>query len=505
MRELSAATRLRDLEAMADRELDVLVVGGGATGAGVALDAAARGLSVALVERDDFASGTSGRSSRLIHGGLRYLRHGDVRIVRESLRERGILSRVAPHLVRPFPILMPARGAVDRSMLRAALTTYGLLAGGGPLGRFRRVGGRDAARLAPAVERPAGFVFPDCKTDDARLTIEVIRQASARGALVANHAEVVDLIGEATVTGARIRDRAGEGSLEVRARVVVNAGGAWADRVQALAHPSPARLRPSKGVHLVLDRARLPIEAGLFVPSVVGFASFVFAIPWGPRVYAGTTDTPFEGDLDRPTVEPEDAGIVLSSLERAVRRDLTADDVVASWAGVRPLLDRGGASTRDLSRRHVVWEDPPGLISVTGGKLTTFRAMAEEVVDRVAQKLGRGEPCATARLPLGLTRPLDDAIRHAEAEAGALHHPPALGRRMVALYGDDAAEALRRVADDPGLAEPLAPGLPVRRVEAVLAREREMALTDEDVLVRRTRLARMDEAAAERARSTLPP
>lgn len=505
MRPLSGETRSRDLARMADRPLDLLVVGGGATGAGVALDAASRGVRVGLVEREDFAAGTSGRSSRLIHGGIRYLRHAEVGIVRESLRERAILMRLAPHLVRRMPLLVPTRRALVRAIVKAGLTAYGLLGLGRGIGGHRRVGDEEGHRIAPALPGSAeGYVMHDGHTDDARLTLEVVRQAAAHGALVANHAEVVALIGEGRVRGAVVTDTISGESLEIRARTVVNATGAWAGRVQELAAPGTLRLRPSKGVHLVFDRRRIPLHGGLFLPSIADRFGFIFVIPWGPRVYAGTTDTDYRGDLSDPGVDPEDSAVVLGSIERSLHAGLEEADVVASWAGIRPLLDTGRDSTRDLSRGHLVREGPPGLVTVTGGKLTTYRAMAEEVTDLVVRRLGGGPRSRTASLPLGLTQPLDAALARAGAEAAALGHPPELGRRLVALYGDDSRTALALVREDPSLAEPLVPGLPVRRLEPTIAREREMALTDEDVLVRRTRLAPMDEKAAIRALPTLP-
>lgn len=504
MLELSAATRRDHLARMADGELDVLVVGGGITGAGVALDAATRGLTVGLVEREDFAAGTSGRSSRLVHGGLRYLRHGEVGLVRESLRERGVLARLAPHLVRPLPFVIPVYRRSNRAVILSGLVAYDLL-GGRRLRPHRWVGPDRVERLAPSL-RPGqgGYVYWDCRTDDARLTLEVVRQAAAHGALVANHAEVEGLIGEGRVRGARVVDRVGGERLEVRAGVVVNATGVWADEVQGLAAERAVRLRPSKGVHLVFDRARVSLDAALLVPSVEAEGAFVFIVPWGPRVFAGTTDTPYRGDLAEPPVDPTDVEVVLESVDRAVRADLGRDDVVASWAGVRPLLDTGRGPTRDLSRRHVVFEHPPGLISVTGGKLTTYRTMAEDAVNLASWALGKGGPCRTDAVPLGLTRPLEGELALAEEETRRLGLEEALGQRLVALYGDDWQEAMRLVEDDPSLAEPLVPGLPVRRVEVSLARTRGMALTEEDVLVRRTRLAHMDRRAAASLAGSLP-
>lgn len=495
MLELSAETRTRHLEQMADREVDVLVIGGGITGAGVALDAASRGLSVALVERDDFASGTSGRSSRLIHGGARYLRHGAVGLVYESLRERGLLLRRAPHLVRPIPFLVPVRKAINRIPYRVGLTLYDVLATGRNIATHRRVSERAVARLAPGLGRSSpGLLYWDCRTDDARLVIEVLRQAVAFGALIANRMEVTGLIGEGVVRGARVTDRHGGGSLDVRARVTVNATGAWADEVHALADPRPPKLRPSKGVHLVLDRARLPVRCVVVVPSLAGRGGMFLLIPWGPRVYAGPTDTPYDGPIESPAVESEDIQLVLGSIERAFPVGLTATDVLASWAGVRPLLDTGPGETRDLSRRHVILTEPRGLITVTGGKLTTFRSMAEQVTDLAAKALGRGGGSRTARLPLGLTVALAEAKADAERTATSLGLPPEAGARLVERYGDDWQDAAALIRDDPKLGQPVAAGLPVLGVELELARTREMSLEEDDVLVRRTRLALMGTA-----------
>lgn len=495
--ELSGDTRRAHLERMTDGPLDVLVIGGGITGAGVALDAAARGLRVGLVERDDFASGTSGRSSRLIHGGIRYLRHAELGVVRDSLAERDLLLRLAPHLVRAFPLLTPVRGAVRRAVVKVGLTAYDRLAGRSALPAHRRVGPEEAGRLAPALAgRVSGYLSWDGRTDDARLTLEVIRQAAARGALVANHASVRALRGDGRVRGAEIEDLFAGGRLSVDAEVVVNATGAWADEVLGMALPRSPRLRPSKGVHIVVARERVPIRSGLLLPSLEGVTAFIFVVPWGPRVYAGTTDSPFEGDLRAPTVEDDEVEILLASLNRAVEADLGRGDVLASWAGIRPLLDAPGGSTRDLSRRHVVVEEPPGLVTVTGGKLTTYRRMAAETVDRVCASLGRGGHSPTAGLRLGLAGDLGESLARAEDAARGGGFPPVLGLRLVALYGDDWTAAMEMLRDAPALAEPLVPGLPVRAVEVEMARRREMALTPEDVLERRTRLTTMDARTA---------
>ncbi len=493
---MSAATRARDLARMAEGEVDVLVIGGGITGAGVALDAASRGLSVALVERADLAAGTSGRSSRLVHGGPRYLRHGELGLVRESLRERWVLHRLAPHLVRPIPFVLPTGTTMDGLLAGLGLTIYDALALGRNLARHHRVSEEEASRLVPGLARPApAHLYWDCHTDDARLTLEVARAAAGFGAGVATRAEVQGFLGKGRLRGARVLDRLTGERLEVRARVTVNATGAWADRIQAMATAAPPRLRPSKGVHLVLDRARLPLRAAVLVPSVAGDGSLIFVIPWGPRVYAGTTDTTHQGSLEDPPVDAESRRIVLSSIGRAFATDFTEAEVLASWAGVRPLLDTERGATRDLSRRHVVAEDPPGLVTVTGGKLTTYRAMAEEVVDLVCRRLGAGGRCRTRGIPLGLTRPFGAEVERAETWARGRDLPPQRGRRLVERYGDGWKDVAGLIEEARSLAEPAWPGLPVLRAELEVARSRELALEDEDVLVRRTRLATLDAAA----------
>jgi glycerol-3-phosphate dehydrogenase len=460
---------------MAEGELDVLVIGGGITGCGVALDAASRGLRTALVERDDFASGTSGRSSRLVHGGVRYLSHGEVGLVREALRERATILRLAPHLVRPLPIYAPAATLASQAALRAAFAVYDALAFGSTVAGSRSAGEEEVARRLPGLgRRSRAVLYHECPTDDARLTLEVARAAAAHGAHVANHAAAEALLGDGRVTGARVRDTLDGETADVRARVVVNATGVWSSLVQALAGQSRPQVA-SKGVHLVFRPGAIRASAGALIPSAANDGRRIFVIPWEDRYYAGTTDTAHEDGLDEPTVTEEDAQYVLDAV-RGAFPDVNERCVVASWAGLRPLARGGNGATADLSRRHVVYDEPPGLLTVTGGKLTTYRAMAEDVVDRISR-----ERCRTRELPLGLTLPLGQAL----AEARRAEAPP----RLVERYGDDWREAAALIAETPSLGERVAPDAPVLGVERVLARTREMALTEEDVDVRRTRLA----------------
>jgi glycerol-3-phosphate dehydrogenase len=496
----SAQTRTANLTRMAEDRFDVLVIGGGITGAGIALDAAARGLSVALVEKDDFAAGTSGRSSRLVHGGLRYLVHREFGLVRESLRERGILFRLAPHLVRPVPMYMLAGDLRSRATYRVGLAGYELLAAGRNIGYHRSVNAEQVREAIPGFSgRSRGFRYFECQVDDARLTIEVARMAQASGALLANHARVEELRGDGRVTGAVVADEMTGQRFEVRARAVVNAAGVWAERVTRLAGTGAGgggvRLLPSKGVHLVFAPGAVRTTAALVVRSETDDGRFIFIVPWEDRVYAGTTDTPYTGDLDHPGVDAADRDYILSAVARNFP-GVTERDVVASWAGLRPLLSQdeelGDARTSDLSRSHAVFTEPPGLFTITGGKLTTYRAMAEDLVDRVAAALGGAGRGRTRDIPLGLHGPAATALRLARDEVARLGLPPRTGARLVQRYGDDWREAARLIGEDRSLGEPVVSLLPVLGVEVVLARSREMALTDEDVFVRRTRLTTRD-------------
>ena len=495
----SAATRAANLARMAEDRFDVLVIGGGITGTGIALDAAARGLSVALVEKDDFASGTSGRSSRLVHGGLRYLEQREFGLVRESLRERAIVFRLAPHLVRPVPMYMLADDFRHRARYGLGLAGYDLLAAGRNIGVHRSASAAQVREAIPGLAAPSrGYRYFEGQTDDARLTIEVARTAHGFGAFLANHARVEALLGGNRVTGAMVADELTGQRFEIRARVTVNAGGVWADRIRGLAAAGRDRLLPSKGVHLVFAPGAIRAKAALVIPSVAGDGRFVFLIPWEDRFYAGTTDTAYSGDLDHPAVADSDRDYILASVAPYFP-GVTGRDVVASWAGLRPLLsqDETGADARtsDLSRKHVIFEDPPGLFTITGGKLTTYRAMAEDLVDPVAGPLGTHRPAQTRSIPLGLHGAVSAAVHLATAEVARLGLTPRAGARLVRRYGDDWREAVHLIERDRSLGESAADGLPVLNVELTLARSREMAITDEDVLVRRVRLTTRDASA----------
>lgn len=481
------------LRRLGDEPFDVLVIGGGITGAGVALDAVTRGLRTALVERDDFASGTSSKSSKLVHGGLRYLQQREFRLVYEALYERQRALENAPHLVRILPFLVPLLtrgGVIDRRLahlLGSALWMYDIT-GGLRIGkRHHRVDVDTAMAHMPSLarDRIAGaYVYYDAQTDDARLTLAIARTAAAHGAAIANHAGVRALVKDGdVVVGARVEADGDE--IEVRAHVVVNAAGVWADDVRALdegAHP--ASIRPAKGIHIALpwDQVRNDIAAIIPVP---GDRRMVFVIPWGDTTYVGTTDTDYDGPLDDPPCTPDDVDYLLAALNGITEEKHTADDVVGSWAGLRPLLRSGRSSrTSDLSRRHTVRVAPSGVVTVTGGKLTTYRRMAADAVDAALDVLG--ERGLGERARLSCTKHLrlfgGEGIDPPEAALEPSTHEHLTGR-----YGTEADAVRALVADDADLAAPLVPGLPYVRAEAQYAVRHEMACTLDDVLSRRTR------------------
>jgi glycerol-3-phosphate dehydrogenase len=495
-----AFDRTAMLERLVEEEFDVLVIGGGITGAGVALDAATRGLRTALVEAGDFASGTSSKSSKLVHGGLRYLQQGDVRLVYDALHERQRLRRNAPHLVKLLPFMIPILtrdGLIPRRVARALGTAMWLydLTGGFRIGKLhKRLDADEAFAHLPTMPRDrlaGGYLYYDATTDDARLVLTIARTAALHGAVVVNRARVVGLTKRADdrVAGAMID--VGDRRCQVRARAVVNAAGVWADDVRTLEDGvDPNSLRPAKGVHLTVRWDKVRNDIAVVIP-VPGDKRSLFVVPWGPRgdgtferTYVGTTDTDYDGPLDDPPCTADDIAYVLGALNAAVTTGITTADVSGVWAGLRPLVkSEASERTADLSRRHRVTIGPAGVVTVTGGKLTTYREMAEDTVDVVTEQLGYKARCRTKRLPL--------------LGAEGYREPPA-GTRSAHVggrYGTLAAEIDALVAADPALGQPLVEGLPYLRAEAVYAVRHEMATTLVDVLVRRTRAHLFDRAA----------
>ena len=501
MPEIGPDTREENLDRLSREAFDVCVIGGGITGAGVALDAASRGLSVALVDKDDFASGTSSKSSKMIHGGLRYLANYDFGLTYEASRERDLLRRLAPHLVRPLRFLFPAykKGAATR-FGPIGLTAYDVVAGGRGFDRHRRARAEDIRELAPSLDPArvvAAWTYYDASTDDARLVFEVLRTAHSFGAAIANHARV-EGFGTAggRLAAAHVRDEISGRRLELHARVFVNAAGVWATEVAGLEAGSVLpSMRPAKGIHLVVPWERVPVHAGIVVPSVARDGRSMFAVPWGPNTVLGTTDTEYSGSLEAPSVDATDVKYMLSAVNWSLGLDVAAADVVSAWAGLRPLLaGKGGpdTATADLSRKHYLSASETGLITITGGKLTTYRRMAADATDLVCSRLGVKARSRTKRLPIGLTRPLEGLQAETLVLTERLGLDPALAAHLVEAHGDRAPAVLELVMDETSLGEPLVRGLSWIAAESVWAVRREMAMTLSDVVERRTRLSLAD-------------
>jgi glycerol-3-phosphate dehydrogenase len=494
----------RDRDAMLGRlaaeRFDVLVIGGGITGAGAALDAASRGLRVALVEARDLASGTSSRSSKLIHGGLRYLEQFDFKLVWEALHERDLLvSKLAPHLVKPVSFLYPLyKKVVERPYVGAGLVLYDAMEGPHrPVPHHRHLSARSALKRAPALspDRLAGaMLYYDAQVDDARHTVTVARTAAAHRAVIATRVSAVGLLrgpDGIRVTGARVRDEESGREIRVAAEAVVVCAGVWTDLVHELAGVQAGyRVRMSKGVHIVVPREAVQADTGMILRTE---KSVLFFIPWGERWIVGTTDTDWSGDRAEPAPTEEDVEYILSAANRVLARPLTRADVIAVYAGLRPLVapseGNGSKPTTKLSREHVVDVPVPGLASIAGGKFTTYRLMARDVVDAAVADFDREVPASvTHQVPLlgadGLAAAAPAAGRLAEdygVTRGCVEH-------LLGRYGTLAEEVLNLTRADPGLARPLAEGHPYLRAEVAYAVTHEHALHVEDVLMRRTRL-----------------
>jgi glycerol-3-phosphate dehydrogenase len=499
---LSPEQREQALRTLGSTELDVLVVGGGVVGAGCALDAATRGLEVGLVEARDLASGTSSRSSKLVHGGLRYLEMLDFGLVAEALAERGLLiDRLAPHLVRPVPFLYPLHGRVwERAYAGAGVALYdslGLLsrnARGVP--RHRHLTRRQALRIAPALRKDAligALQYYDAQVDDARHTMFVARTAVAYGAHLASRARVVQFLKEGErVCGAVVQDLESGRSLEVLARQVVNSTGVWTDDTQALVgERGQFHVRASKGVHLVVPRDRVRSDTGLILRTET---SVLFVIPWGRHWIVGTTDTDWSLDKAHPAASSRDIDYVLEHVNRVLEIPLTRSDVEGVYAGLRPLLRGETEATSRLSREHAVAHTVPGLVVVAGGKYTTYRVMARDAVDQAVHAL---EHTLDRRIPASVTKdvPLLGAegyqalwnARHRLAARSGLHRVRI--EHLLQRYGTLVEEVLDLVAADPSLGEPLAGTVDYLRAEVVYAAAAEGARHLDDVLTRRTRIS----------------
>jgi glycerol-3-phosphate dehydrogenase len=490
--------RAAALEALAADEFEVLVVGGGVVGAGVALDAVTRGLSVGLVEARDFGSGTSSRSSKLIHGGLRYLEQLDFGLVREALTERALLlQRIAPHLIKPVSFLFPfTHVGWERAYVGAGVTIYDLLgvARGQVRGLpvHRQLTRSKALRLAPALRKTAltgALLYWDAQVDDARYVVDLIRTAATYGAQIASRTQVTGFLREGErVTGVRAVDLESGSELLIRAQQVVNATGVWTDEIQAMVGGRGSiNVRASKGVHLVVPRDRIQSHTGIIMRTPV---SVLFVIPWGRHWILGTTDTDWALSKAHPAASRTDIDYVLSQANRVLAVPLTHDDVEGVYAGLRPLLAGESESTSKLSREHTVAHPVPGLVMIAGGKYTTYRLMARDAVDAVAHGLdGKVTPSCTDQVPLvgadGFQAMWNS--RASLAKSSGLH--VARIEHLLSRYGSLVGELLEMIAAEPHLGKPLAGADDYLRVEVVYAVTHEGARHLNDVLARRTHVS----------------
>ncbi|WP_343046287.1 glycerol-3-phosphate dehydrogenase/oxidase [Psychromicrobium silvestre] len=480
------------------QELDVLIVGGGVVGAGSALDAVTRGLKVGIVEMNDWASGTSSRSSKLIHGGLRYLEMLDFALVQEALQERGLLiQRIAPHLVRPVPFLYPlTKRFVERPYVGAGIMLYdtlGLTSGNSRGVPFHKhLSKRGTLRAAPSLKDDAmigSIRYYDAQVDDARLVTDVVRTAVSYGAYAANGVKVVNFLREGErVVGARVRNQLDGTEFDIRAKQVVNATGVWTDETQAMVTDrGQLKVRASKGIHLVVPRDRFQSTVGLILRTE---KSVLFVIPWGRHWIIGTTDTDWKLDKAHPAASSADIDYVLEHVNKVLKRPLTREDVEGVYAGLRPLLAGENDSTAKLSREHVVAHPVPGLVVVAGGKYTTYRVMAKDAVDEATRTLDEKVPESCTE-----TIPLLGAVgykaawnrRNRTAEESGVH--VARLEHLLGRYGSMTSEVLELIAADPTLAEPLPGADDYLRAEVVYAATQEGALHVNDVLTRRTRIS----------------
>jgi len=501
-------SRARAIEEIAGGHFEVVVIGGGITGAGVALDAASRGYSVALLERGDYAAGTSSRSSKMVHGGLRYLQNFDLGLVREALLERQLMVRLAPHLVYPTPFLVAALGEERRDRkLGLGLNMYDVMATT-RAGRSRRerrasreleddywspdrhrtIDGAEVLELVPALaarEPHDAYLFYDCQTDDVRLVLTVLGEAERFGAVMLNGAEVTEVLARnGKAAGVAFVEEATGERIEVSADHVVNATGVFADRIrpeELLGEEDVPRIAPSRGTHVLIDQERLPMgRAASIVPA--GEGRMIFSLPWYGRTLVGTTDNDFEGDITHPRPGEDDVAYLLEAVNEFFGTAIGERDLVGAYAGVRPLISTGDPrKSVDISRKAELYETSSGMLTITGGKLTTWRRMAKQTVDRLVEQGGREAPCHTHEIPLGM-----------EARPEDLEAPEGVGEEAVAQlafrYGHAARRVLEIARSDPKLARPIVPGRPDLLAEVVLAARSEQARSVADVLLRRTRL-----------------
>ncbi|MFL5702603.1 MAG: glycerol-3-phosphate dehydrogenase/oxidase [Ktedonobacteraceae bacterium] len=513
MQPLSSTSRLHNLASLNSEQFDVLVIGGGVTGAGVALDAVARGYKVALVEKLDFASGTSSKSTKLVHGGIRYLPNFDFGLVHEALVERGLLLQNAPFLVTPVAFVLPIYEG-DRHPVGMPFTTpggiglnffldiglwmYDILAGRRNIARHRRLSRETVLKLAPTLVSKGmknGFMYYDAQTNDARLTMTLIRTAAQYGATITNYTEVTSfLVEDGQVSGVHVRDRLTNQEIDVHARHVVNATGIFSEQVEMLVDPEPlVQVEPSKGVHLVLSREDIQLGDSAIVLPETEDKRILFIVPWESRAVFGTTDTG-SGDLDHPTASQEDVAYLLKYLNRYLSVNLTEADIISTYVGYRPLVRprKSKLSTAKLSRTHVVLESPTGLVSIVGGKMTTYRRMAQDTVDVLSRRDGSALAHPTQSLPLQGSAGWNKLRRDIERRGAGLGLSTQTLAHLGRNYGTEANKVLDIVANDPALSRLLIDDLPYIQAEVVYACRYEMAMTPYDILARRTSITLED-------------
>ncbi|MFO7959331.1 MAG: glycerol-3-phosphate dehydrogenase/oxidase [Nitriliruptoraceae bacterium] len=494
---MSTATRTESLEAMASEELDVLVIGGGVTGTGAALDAVTRGLNTGLVEMRDWASGTSSRSTKLLHGGLRYLEMLDFGLVREALRERGlVMQKLAPYLTRPIPFIYPlTHKGWERLYVGSGILLYDVMAKekGASKGvpNHKHLSKSTIMKLFPGLDPDVcvgAIRYYDGQVDDARHTMALARTAASHGAHVASRAQVTELVRDAgRVVGAVVRDLETGQEYQVRARSVINATGVWTDEMQQLlGEEGEFTVKASKGIHILVPRDRIKAKVGMILRTPT---SVLFTIPWHHHWIIGTTDTEYDLDKADPTASAEDIEYVLGQANRVLKQKLTKDDIVGTYAGLRPLVAGNADSTAKLSREHLVIETTPGMIVVAGGKYTTYRVMAEDTVDAALQSMDKqAGPCVTKDIPIIGVDGYQAAWNRRElmAERSGLH--VARIEHLLKRYGSLNTDVLALAEEDESLLEPIPGADDYLKAEVVYAVRDEGAMHVEDVLVRRTHI-----------------
>lgn len=490
---LNFASRLASIDAMKSGALDILIVGGGITGLGAALDAAARGLSVGLIEQDDLASGTSSKSSKMIHGGLRYLEQLNFGLVREALKERGLLlHRLAPHLVNPVPFIIPYRGGfLQRLYLSIGVFLYERLAGSKHVSSHRYLNSSALAKAAPALRQhhfSGGIEIWDAQEDDARYAMFVARTAAAKGARIATRVKAESLILEkGRVVGAKVSDRETGEAFEIRARHVATAMGPWTGQLDIGQPDMPPRLRPSKGVHIILPKNAIEMASGLIARTGTGL---IFVIPWEGQWLIGDTDTEWQGDPGTATVTAQDVATILERLNSVLATPVSTDQILGAYAGVRPLVeDHRSGGTTDVSRKHVIASPIPGLTAICGGKYTTYRKMAEDLIDTIVKDCRPTTrlSSSTEWLPLLGASGFQQMMSDREGIANKANLTSKQVERLLHRYGDCIADILELMARRPELSVILRRDPLLLATEVVYACSHEGALHIEDVLERRTR------------------